>query len=199
MIDLTKQALELGAKVTGLDGELGTLSRIVTDPQTYRPLYLIVRQGGVFRHRDVVVPVSNICRNCPESIELDLGEAALAELPDYEIMIDEWATLPREALREVPVPPGATARTLPYTASVYAGSVGTRYHNVPDSALELTRNTIVCDQASHELGHVAGLKVDAATGQPVEILLRQDLPLVAIFWSVPKDRVVGINEAVVCG
>ena len=198
MIDLPAQALELGAKVTGLDGEVGTLSRIVTDPHTYRPLYLIVRQGGLLHRREIVVPVSNICRSCPESIELDLGEAALAEMPDYEIMIDQWETLPREALPDGPMRSGATARTLPYTASVYAGRAGTRYHNVPDTALELTRSTIVCDRASHEIGHVAGLKVDPATGQPVEIVLRQDLPLVAVFWAVPKDRVVGVAEAVVC-
>lgn len=68
MCDLTK--------VECVDGAAGVLAQVVTDPDSRRPAYVVVKHGRP-KGREAVVPVSLVSDISPDRVRLDVSREAL--------------------------------------------------------------------------------------------------------------------------
>jgi hypothetical protein len=62
-----------GFRVEGATGSVGMVEYVVADPSLDRPSLVVVRQGGLQRHRTVDVPVADVVEIRPAERRLVLG------------------------------------------------------------------------------------------------------------------------------
>ncbi len=181
-----KKQLALGMSVYCSDGEAGRLERIVADPETQQPTYLVIRRGPPIAPRDIVVPISLVTEVGERGISLDITEKALASFPDYELTVERPLEEPR-VVRE----PSYTDRwpgVLPLpTIWDEKGPVTVRERTVPAHTTDIRRGMTVYDPAGNDLGQVDGVIVDPDRRQVSHLVLRRGLPL------KPERRLVPIE------
>lgn len=75
--------VELGSDVYDRTGDkVGTIDRIVVDPDTKEIDKFIVRQGFLARH-DILIGTENVERNDDDGVHLNLTSEELAEFPEF--------------------------------------------------------------------------------------------------------------------
>ena len=70
------------ARVDARDGHAGRVDGFAVEPASGRITHLIMREGHLWRRKEVAVPVAAITQIEDESIRLDLDKATVADLPD---------------------------------------------------------------------------------------------------------------------
>jgi sporulation protein YlmC with PRC-barrel domain len=177
-----QKQLSLGMSVHCTDGEAGRLEKIVADPETHEPAYLVVRRGLVSRH-DVVVPVGLVRAVDAETLSLDATTEALRTFPEYEITVEKRQP-PKQDFEPSwpPLPPQA----LPWEE---AGVVKVRQRTVPAHTIDIRRGMTVYDPTGVRLGQVEGVIVDAERRQASHLALRRPHPLAQELRLVPVDLV----------
>jgi uncharacterized protein YrrD len=73
-------ALERGARVKARDGDVGRVDELVIDPMTDRITHLVLREGHLWRHKEVAVPVAQIDRIEEDTVYLKLDRHAVRSL-----------------------------------------------------------------------------------------------------------------------
>ncbi|HKZ83692.1 MAG TPA: hypothetical protein VJ793_08550 [Anaerolineae bacterium] len=160
-----KKQLTLGAQVNCLDGKAGTLSRIITDPESRRPTYLVVKRGRL-RSREIVVPVSLVAEVTPEAVTLDITRKALVDSPDYEVTV-------RKGRYQKPMPvPDLRRPVAIYTPPSNSGYMVLRQRNVPDRSVEVRQGMRIWDCGDREVGKVEGIVVSVQKRQGKYIVFR---------------------------
>jgi hypothetical protein len=104
---MMEKQIELGARVRAEDGAVGTVEKIVVDPEEGEPGYLIIKRGHV-RPRQIAVPVSLVTEVSGDEVTLDTTRKALESFPAYEVTV-------REGEYRKPVPVAG-----PQSVAVYA-------------------------------------------------------------------------------
>jgi len=175
--------LSLGMSVSCSDGEVGRLERIVVDPDTREPAYLVVRRGRVSQ-RDTVVPVSLVTEITSEGIVLGIGSEAFKTFPDYEITVEKY--LPEEydyVSRWPEIPPL-------WKAGVQNdGMVKVRERTVSEHTADISRGMKVFDDAGVAVGEIEGVIADPDTRQASHLVLARGLPAARERRLVPVDLV----------
>lgn len=146
------QELKPGMKVHAGDGEAGKLSRIVTDPKTRQPSYLVVRRGRL-RPREVLVPASLAERADDDGVWIAAGVADLDGFPDYEVTV-------RKGTYERPVPLGAPRVSMVKVPPENSGFLVLRQRNVPERSVTIEKGLPVLDRHGDQIGTVQGVVVD---------------------------------------
>lgn len=175
-----ERQLTLGMQVKGTDGQAGRISRIVTDPETQRPTYLVVKHGRM-HPREVVVPVSLVQEVTPEAVALDLKLAALNDFPDFE------STVQHGTFQRTTVAP-QWRPMYSYTPPTNDGFMMLRQRAVPEQAVAVAKGMAVHDCDDHEVGTVEGIIVDAEKRQGSHLILRRTHPLLRLL-VVPVELV----------
>lgn len=161
-----KKQLTLGAAVNCLDGRAGTLSRIITDPESRRPTYLVVKRGRL-RSREIVVPVSLAAEVTPEAVKLDITRKTLDGLPDYEVTV-------RKGRYEKPMPIPDPRRPIAiHTPPSNRGYMLLQQRNVPERSVEVKQSMAVRDCEGRALGKVAGIIAGASKRQGKYVIFRR--------------------------
>jgi hypothetical protein len=161
-----KKQLTLGAPVNCLDGKAGTLSKIITDPDSRRPTYLVVKRGRP-RSREIVVPVSLVVEVTPAAVELDITRKALADFPDYEVTVQKG-----KYQKPMPVPDPRRPITI-YTPPTNSGYMVLRQRNVPEQSVEVKRGMAVRDCEGHQVGKVEGIIVGVSKRRGKYVVFRR--------------------------
>lgn len=202
-----------GADVfTAEDEKVGTLNRVVIDPQTGQVTHIVVEKGWLFVE-DKVVPVDWLDRATEEGIFLRADVEGLEELPDFvelhyisaEAIPEE---VPREPPEEAPEPKDKPAPRSFYWyppvgvtwwhAQGYMGYPGTfgypRPGYVPDVEENIPEGTVALKEGAHvvsregkRVGDVEQILVDPQEGRATHLvisrgLLLQEEKLVPTSW-----------------
>jgi uncharacterized protein YrrD len=94
---------EQGAQVFTADGErVGTIDRIVIEPDTREVTHLVIQKGFLFT-KDKVIPISLVKSAVEDRVTLHENAGSLEEFPDFQeshYISTEVGHLPRHATRE---------------------------------------------------------------------------------------------------
>ena len=180
----TQKELTLGMTVRCLDGDAGRLERVVGDPETRAPAYLVVRLSGA-RRRDVVVPVDLVMAVTLEQVLLDTTKEALKHFPDYEITETKQPepTQRDPTLHEPEFP-------FPWKAVAKEGAIEIRQRTVPEHTVELKQDMTVFDRDGLDLGRLRGVIMDATTRQASHLVLHRRFP---VGLETEEDRLIPVG------
>jgi len=181
-----EKQIELGARVRAEDGEVGTVEKIVVDPEEHEPGYLVVKRGRV-RPRKIVVPVGLVTNASPEEVTLATTRQALESFPDYEVTV-------RKGEYRKPIPVGGPRPVGIYTPPTNAGYMVLRQRSVPEASVGVEQGMDVLDVAGLKVGQVHGLIADPESRQASHLVLRQPHPLMPRDRLVPADLVADVRE-----
>lgn len=177
--------LKLGTKVRTRDSTAGRVSKIITDPKSHQPTYLVVKRGHLFP-KQVVVPVSLVSDVTLEEVELDTTQEALAAFPDYEV------TLPTGTY-EKPFPAPRNRPAAIYTPPANKGFMVLRQRSIPEESVPVEKGMIVRDCEGYQVGKVEGLVLDAEQHQGKYIAMRREPPF-SDLQVIPVELVADAQE-----
>lgn len=202
------------AKVYTADGqEVGSIDRVVIDPETMQVSHLVVRKGWLFTE-DKVVPTSMVERTTADEVRLRVGADKLDDLPEFE----ETHYLPYDfdsgnrtgtvgrpgdaaAGNARPVyaypPIGASwlgfrgAYGYPmqrYGAGAYSSQLQATEveRNIPAGTVALKDGTSVFDNAGKKVGSVARVFTDGETKEATHLLISEG-------WLFKEKRLVPVD------
>lgn len=89
----------IGAPVVGRDGEVGSISRVVVDPDTSDIVDIVIRLSNGLAAREVVLPGDRVLRSDTRETRVDMDTGEVRGLPDYEEVrfrtpVEGWEGLP---------------------------------------------------------------------------------------------------------
>jgi sporulation protein YlmC with PRC-barrel domain len=76
-----ERAVHRGTQVVATDGHVGQVDEFLVDPAAGHITHLVLREGHLFGHRDVSIPVSEIERIDGDTVHLKLDKHAVGALP----------------------------------------------------------------------------------------------------------------------
>ena len=80
-IPLGELAIRRGARVDATDGHVGQVDEFLVDPETCHITHLVMREGHLWRTKDIAIPVSQIERIDEDTVHLKIDKADIAALP----------------------------------------------------------------------------------------------------------------------
>jgi hypothetical protein len=78
-------AVHRGAHVEATDGHVGRVDGFLVNPKNEHITHLVLREGHLWGHKDVTIPVSQIDHLEEETVYLDLDKASIETLPTIPI------------------------------------------------------------------------------------------------------------------
>jgi sporulation protein YlmC with PRC-barrel domain len=214
------QSFTIGAAVTGSDGELGKLTRVVVDPIARAVTHLIVEP----RHMEGLsrlVPIDLVAEATPEQIRLGCGSAAFEQLaPAEETQFLPLAPGPGTGEAHSPVSgrvgsPDADQEYRPdevlswpyYSLALEGrgfgpGSMGVgplplavTYDKVPLGEVAIRRGEHV-HATDGEIGRVQGLVIDASDQHVTHVLLQEGHLWGRKEVAIPVSAVARVDDGI---
>jgi sporulation protein YlmC with PRC-barrel domain len=74
-------AIGPGVRVQATDDHVGYVDEVLVDPTNEHITYVVLREGHLWRHRDVSIPVSEIDRIEADVVHLKLDKHSVEDLP----------------------------------------------------------------------------------------------------------------------
>jgi hypothetical protein len=184
-----ERQIELGARVRAEDGAVGTVEKIVVDPEERKPGYLVVKRGRG-RARQIVVPVSLVADVSGENVTLDTSRRALESFPDYEITV-------RKGEYQKPIPVAGPHPVAVYAPPTNRGYMVLRQRNVPEASVAVEKGMDVVDATGLGVGEVHGLVAKTGSRKASHLVLRQAHPLESPDRLIPVDLVASVEDGAV--
>jgi len=78
-------AVHRGARVEASDGHVGQVDEFLVDPETCHITHLVMREGHLWGHKDVVIPIGAIDHFDEETVCLGLDKEQVEQLPTVPI------------------------------------------------------------------------------------------------------------------
>ncbi len=175
------KTITLGMAVVCTDGKAGSLERVVGDPETHEPAYVVVRLKPV-PARDVVVPVSLVADVTAEALQLNAATGAMQAFPDYETTVKKYQPLTAEEKAEV-------LPALVLDPDLDLGMVTVRERTVPEHMVDLKKGMIVYDRTGLKLGEIEGAVADAEKKQVTHVVMRAPIPIIEGRRLVPVNLI----------
>jgi sporulation protein YlmC with PRC-barrel domain len=89
-IPVHELSVSRGDPVEAKDGRIGRVDEFVVDPANGQITHLVLREGHLWGHRDVTIPVSEIDHIEQDRVYLNLDKQAVGELPSIPIRRARW-------------------------------------------------------------------------------------------------------------
>jgi sporulation protein YlmC with PRC-barrel domain len=80
-----EMAVRRGAHVEATDGHVGRVDGFLVNPENEHITHLVLREGHLWGHKDVTIPVSQIDHLEEDTVYLDLDKASIGALPAIPI------------------------------------------------------------------------------------------------------------------
>ena len=172
------------AKVVTADGErVGSIDRVVLDPETKEVTHLVVQKGLLFT-QDKVVPMSLVGPATEDRVTLREDADDLDELPDFEephyaAVEPEPGPVPRQDPSARPVylypPLGAW-----WTNSLYSGYAKPQYvvrtkKSIPEGTVALEEGAKVIDCEGEHIGNIERIFTDPLEDRATHLLISEGL------------------------
>lgn len=184
-----EKQVTLGAKVLVKEGVVGTVDKVVVDPGTHQPGYLVVKRGRV-QARRIVVPVSLVAEVSPEAVTLAITRNGLETYPDYEITV-QYGVYRR------PTPLGYPRAHTIHTPPSNQGFVVLTHRSVPDASVSVEKGMAVYDAGGAKVSQVQGVILDKGSRQATHLVLRCLTPLSPRDRIMPVDLIADVEEGMV--
>lgn len=163
--------IRIGAAVVSGNSEIGRIEQAILDHNTGEVTHLVIRHGGAFQARHIVMPLDWITAADAERVVIDHGEGELESLPNFEMrhyvsldkLDEEHWEHPRARIRP--------ADWIDYLVPLVANAFGDPLHTpgvvVTDQLLSATENAIPRGMAVESSdGHKVGEVLELLLGEP---------------------------------
>jgi uncharacterized protein YrrD len=173
-----------GARVSTAEGEIvGTVDRVVLDPETRKVTHLVVQKGSLFTE-DKVIPLSLVGLATADQVTLRLGAGNLQELPHFE----ESHYVAEE--RGSQSAPGSSHWARPlywyppvgssWPTGVYAYTEEQRYvakteRNIPEGTVALAEGAQVISSDGRHVGNIERVFTDPLADRATHLLISEGL------------------------
>lgn len=77
--------LERGTRVKATDGYVGKVDELVVNNKSKKITHLVMREGHLWGHKEVVIPVSSIEKVNEETVHLKLSKFEIGRLPTFPL------------------------------------------------------------------------------------------------------------------
>jgi hypothetical protein len=78
-------AVRRGARVHATDGQVGKVDEFLVDPADCHVTHLVLREGHLWAHKEIAIPISEIKFMGEEEVHLKLNKAQVEQLPEIPI------------------------------------------------------------------------------------------------------------------
>ncbi|MGD8463446.1 MAG: PRC-barrel domain-containing protein [Anaerolineae bacterium] len=173
-----------GANVFTADGEkVGTIDRVVLDPDTKEATHLVIQKGFLFAENKVV-PMSLVGPATEDRVTLREDANDLGELPEFEVAHyvpaePETQPAPDDADWASPVyhyPPfGAWWTTMPQGGYAVPPYVAKIEKNIPEGTVALKEGAKVVDREGKHIGDVERIFTDSLEDRATHLLISEGL------------------------
>lgn len=198
---ITKIQLQKNASVLAADGrQLGSLERVVLNPESNVLTNIVVRTGNLLKHDEKVVPIELIAETADHQILLREEAGDLEGFPPFEErrLVDEYGkrNKPASSSSVPPIVNGYSVMSTPMM-SVPDGRVITRIEqNIPAGTVAMKEGAKVVSADGKHVGVVERVLADPVAERITGLLvsrglLVRDVKLVPIRWvmSVGEEEV----------
>jgi sporulation protein YlmC with PRC-barrel domain len=77
--------LERGTRVKATDGYVGKVDELVVNDRSKKITHLVMREGHLWGHKEVVIPISSIEKVNEETVHLKLSKNQIGRLPTFPL------------------------------------------------------------------------------------------------------------------
>jgi len=78
-------AVKRGARVNATDGHVGQVDEFLVDPANCHVTHLVLREGHLWAHKEIAIPISEIESLDENQVHLKLSKAQIEQLPEIPI------------------------------------------------------------------------------------------------------------------
>jgi sporulation protein YlmC with PRC-barrel domain len=78
-------AVRRGARVHATDGHIGKVDEFLVDPANCHVTHLVLREGHLWAHKEIAIPISEIKRLGEDEVYLKLSKTQVEQLPEIAI------------------------------------------------------------------------------------------------------------------
>jgi uncharacterized protein YrrD len=170
-----------GAEVFSADGEkIGTLERVVINPETDEVSHLVVKKGMLFSE-DKVIPIEMVDLEIGDRIALKATDQDLEDMPDYEVshyvQRDKWNQLDYqedeiEAVYWYP-PARAWWRTAGFVGYPQPQFVVETEVNIPEGTVALKEGAEVISRDGKHIGNVERIITDPEDNRATHFVISE--------------------------
>lgn len=203
-----------GAKIISADGHtVGTIDRIVLNPETLDVTHLVAHKGTFSTHHRVV-PIEAVANGDEDSISLSLNKETVKNLPEleekaympaHEVSNDNIVRVGTRYPDSIIAPgfywyPNPSYPTMPTPVLGDEGEVAvTTHRNIPDDTVALKKGARVLDSAGEHLGNIEQVLTDSVTEKVSDfvvthgVLLKERKRIPVTWVDVVADEQIHLN------
>lgn len=196
---ITKIQLQKRAMVLAADGrQLGSLERVVLNPESNVITNVVVRTGNLLKHEEKVIPIELIAETADHQILLREEAGDLEGFPVFEErrLVDEYGGMNRHGSSgsTTPVVNGFSVMGTPMV-SAHDGRMTTHIEqNIPEGTVAMKEGAKVVSADGKLVGVVERVLADPTAEQITNLLVSKGL-LVRNAKLIPIQWVMSMGEA----
>lgn len=197
----TKIQFQKDAAVMSATGkQLGTLERLVVNPESKALTDIVVRTGSMLNHEEKVVPVELISETTEEQIVLSKGAEDLKAFPPFEEerIVNERGGVSQPSLggSSLPMPGGYPGVNMPVAEAEKERIVTRMEQNIPEGTVAMKHGAKVIAADGKSVGSVEKVLADTELVLVTHLLvarglLTKEAKLIPVKWvmTVGEDQV----------
>ena len=183
--------------------EVGSLERVVLNPETKVITHIVVRMGALFNKADKIVPMEMVTDTTEDLVVLDADVTTVEGMPPFEerqIISEEREAAEVSAEVELPVLLGESPVSLllaPDSGETYTTEM---VQNIPEGTVAMKQGAKVISADGEHLGNVERVLADASVAQITHLMisrgiLTKEVKLIPTKWilKIGEDNVY-LNE-----
>lgn len=188
--------------------EVGSLDRVVVNPETKVITHIVVRMGSLFNKEDKIVPIELVTDTTEDLVVLEADVSTVESMPRFEEkqIVSEEQTLQG---------PSASENTQPAVISLVLDTTTNETYttetvqNIPEGTVAMKEGAKVISADGEHVGNVERILADSAVAQITHLMisrgiLTKEVKLIPVKWvlkigeenvylNVNKDSLDGLN------
>jgi uncharacterized protein YrrD len=198
MTMITKIHLQKDAVILSANGNrLGSLERVVVNPESNVVTDLVVRVGSLLKHAEKVLPIEYVAETSEGIILLQDTAGELEDFPAFEeahiIEKESNVDSPSAASSEPPSMMGYPIGGMPITPVVMNRAVSRIERNIPVGTVAMKAGAPVLDADGKRVGSVERVLAEPTRDQITHMLisnglLTKEIKLIPIKWILRVDE-----------
>jgi uncharacterized protein YrrD len=188
--------------------EVGSLDRVVVNPETKVITHIVVRMGSLFNKEDKVVPIELVADTTEDLVVLEADVSTVESMPRFE---EKQIVSEEQTLQE----PSASENTQPAVISLVLDTTTNETYttetvqNIPEGTVAMKEGAKVISADGEHVGNVERILADSAVAQITHLMisrgiLTKEVKLIPVKWvlkigeenvylNVNKDSLDGLN------
>lgn len=176
--------------------EVGSLDRVVLNPDTKVITHIVVRMGALFKKADKIVPMEMVTDTTEDLVVLDADASTVEGMPPFE---EEQMTSEERDAAEVSIEDkplvllGESPASLLLTSDFPETYTIETVQNIPEGTVAMKQGAKVISADGEHIGHVERVLADASVAQMTHLMISRGI-LTKEVKLIPTKWILKIGE-----